>query len=118
MLYSPDSHQHPEAAQELIEHLRFIEQEGLQKCQNRAPTGLGAEISLVDLTYYPMFEQWAVLEHYRGVQLPPGLDRLKQWWETMATRESVRAIAHSPEFYIERYGQFDRAIKAQTMSLK
>lgn len=72
------------------------------------------------------FEQWAVLAHYRGCQLPTGIDRLKQWWE-VANRESVRAmpaqsdwrsvacgadIANSQEFYLERYAQLAQASKA------
>ena len=112
LLYNPDPQQQAEAAKELPEHLRFIEHEGLRKMSEDGPYWLGAEISLVDLTYYPLFEQWAVLAHYRGCQLPTGLDRLKQWWETVANRESVRAITHSPEFYIERYAQFAQARKA------
>lgn len=109
LLYgSPDPKQQAVAATELTEYLRFIEQEGLQKL-SEGPYWLGSEISLVDLTYYPLFEQWAVLAHFRGVQFPVGLDRLQHWWDTMATRESVRAIAKSPEFYLERYAQFAQA---------
>lgn len=113
LLYSPSSQQQATAAKELPDHLQFIEQEGLQKLSADGPYWLGKEISLVDFTYYPFFEQWAVLEHFRGVQLPTRLDRLKQWWETMATRASVRAIAQAPEFYLERYGQLAQARNAR-----
>ena len=112
LLYTPDPQQQVEGAKELTEHLLFIEHEGLRKMSENGPYWLGAEISLVDLTYYPLFEQWAVLAHYRGLQLPTGLDRLKQWWETVANRESVRAIANSQEFYLERYAQLAQARKA------
>ena len=112
LLYTPDPQQQVEGAKELTEHLLFIEHEGLRKMSDDGPYWFGAEISLVDLTYYPLFEQWAVLAHYRGCQLPTGLDRLKQWWETVANRESVRAIANSQEFYLERYGQLAQARKA------
>jgi glutathione S-transferase len=84
----------------------------------RLPGKAGGLPDLVDLTYYPLFEQWAVLEHFRGVQLPTGLDRLKQWWETMKNRESVRAIAHPSAFYLEQYGQLEQARKAQTANPK
>ncbi len=110
LLYmSQTPQQQAEAQQELTEHLQFMEQEGLQKLSVKGPYWLGSEISLVDLTCYPVFEQWAVLEHFRGYQLPPGLDRLKQWWEAVAARESVRAIAKPPELYIQRYAQFAQA---------
>lgn len=105
LLLSPDPQQQAEVGKELTEHLQFIEYEGLQKMSEEGPYWFGAEMSLVDLTYYPWFEQLVVLEHFRGFQLPSGLDRLKQWWETVANRESVRAIANSQEFYIERYAR-------------
>jgi glutathione S-transferase len=68
---------------------------------------------LVDLTFYPWFEQSNVLEHFRGFQMPSGLDRLQQWQAAVAERAAVRSIANSPEFYLERYGRlaqkmFDR----------
>jgi glutathione S-transferase len=111
-LHSKDPQQYRDVAKELIEHLRFIEQEGLQKLSAEGPYWFGAEISLVDLTYYPWFEQLAVLEHFRGFKLPTGLDRLKQWWETVANRESVRSIANSPEFYLEHYARLAQLSKA------
>ena len=101
--------QQAQAKQELSEHLQFIEREVLPKMSERGPYWLGSEISLVDLTYYPIFEQWVVLEHFRGFQLPTGLDRLKQWWGAMANRQSVKTIARPPEFYLEQYAQFAQA---------
>jgi glutathione S-transferase len=105
LLVSQNPQQQTESVKDLTEHLRFIEHEGLQKLSAEGPYWFGAEISLVDLTYYPWFEQLTVLEHFRGFQLPTGLDRLKQWWETVANRESVRSIANSQEFYLERYAR-------------
>ncbi|MBW4622540.1 MAG: glutathione S-transferase family protein [Cyanosarcina radialis HA8281-LM2] len=105
LLYSRDPQPQTAVLQELAEHLQFIEHQGLAKMSDSGPYWLGKELSLVDLTFYPWFEQLAVLEHFRGFQLPPGLDRLKQWWETVAERESVRSIAKSPEFYLERYAR-------------
>ena len=112
LLYSQDSHQYPELVKELAEHLLFIENEGLLKISDDAPYWLGSEISLVDLTYYPWFEQWHVLAHYRGFQFPSGLNRLKKWWEAVASRQSVCAIAKSQEFYIESYARFAQSSKA------
>ncbi|MBW4691970.1 MAG: glutathione S-transferase family protein [Lyngbya sp. HA4199-MV5] len=109
LLYGSEPKQHPDIVKELIAHLHVME-EGLQEMSD-GPYWLGSEISLVDLTYYPLFEQWAVLEHFRGVPLPTGLDRLKQWWGTAANRESVRAIARTSEFYIKQYGQLEQTRK-------
>jgi glutathione S-transferase len=104
LLHGRDSH--PTALlTELIEHLRFMEHEGLCKNPTNAPYWMGTELSLVDLTFYPWFEQLAVLEHFRGFGLPSGLDRLQEWQAALVQREAVRSIANSPEFYLERYGQ-------------
>lgn len=89
--------------------LLFIEREGLQKASDNGSYWFGSEISLVDFTYYPWFEQLSVLEHFLGFQLPAGLDRLQQWWEAVASRESVRAIAKDRDFYIESYGKLARS---------
>ncbi len=112
LLYGSDPQSRTKILQEIAEHLLFIEREGLPKMSDRGPYWLGSEISLVDLTYYPWFEQLAVLEHFRGFQLPSVLDRLKVWWEAVANRESVRTIAKSQEFYIESYARFAQSSKA------
>lgn len=117
LLYSPVPQPQAEIRKELTEHLQFVEQEGLQKLSMEGPYWLGPELSLVDLTYYPWFEQWAVLEHFRECQFPPGLDRLKQWWKTMSNQESVRAIAQPPDFYIERYARLAQAMTVSTRGL-
>jgi glutathione S-transferase len=105
-----DRDPHPRALlTELTEHLLFMEHEGLRKNPASTPYWLGTELSLVDLTFHPWFEQLAVLEHFRGFGWPSGLDRLQEWCETVAQRESVRAIANSPEFYLERYGRLVQA---------
>ncbi len=111
LLYGRDPQAKTVILKELTEYLQFIEHEGLRKTSDAGPYWLGAEISLVDLTYYPWFEQIGVLEHFRGFQLPAGLDRLQQWWSTMANRDSVQAIAKPQEFYLERYAQLEQQRK-------
>jgi glutathione S-transferase len=98
---------------ELSEHLRFMEHEGLSKNPASTPYWLGTELSLVDLTFYPWFEQLAVLEHFRGFQWPSGLDRLQQWQAAVAQQEAVKSIANSPEFYLERYGRLAQMMFAR-----
>jgi glutathione S-transferase len=105
LLLTSDLLQQAEGVKELSKYLQFVEQEGLQKLSAEGPYWLGTEISLVDLTYYPWFEQVAVLEHFRGFQFPNGLARLKKWCEAVANRESVRAIAKSQEFYLKHYAR-------------
>ncbi len=112
LLHGYGSHQQAEETKTLIEHLHFIEQEGLKKLSSKGPYWFGLEFSLVDLTYYPWFGQWCVLEYFLNLQLPSGLERLQAWWEAVADRPSVRTIAKPKEFYIEQYAQLIRASKA------
>jgi glutathione S-transferase len=111
LLYSRDLQPPSALLKELTEHLRFMEHEGLRKISASGPYWLGKALSLIDLTFYPWFEQLKVLEHFRNFQFPSGLDRLQQWWVAVAQRESVRSIANSPEFYLEHYGRLAQASK-------
>jgi len=105
LLYSEDPQPQTTVLKELTEHLLSIEHEGLSKISDSEPYWLG-KLSLVDVTFYPWFEQLAVLEHFRGFQLPSGLEHLRKWWEAVANRDSVRSIAKSQDFYLERYARF------------
>ncbi len=57
----------------------------------------------------------AVLEHFRGFQFPGGLERLKQWWETVANQELVQAIAKSQEFYLEHYARLLQGLASPSL---
>lgn len=107
LLVSQDPQQQANARQKIIEHLHFIEEE-LKTLSKNGFYWFGEQISLVDLTYYPWFEQVKVLEQLRGFRFPVELERLKQWWEAVAKRESVSAIAKPPEFYYEQYAQMQK----------
>lgn len=65
---------------------------------------LGAQLTLVDATYYPWFEQFGVLESFFGLLWPKRCERLARWRDAMARHPSVAAIAQSSEFYLRRYG--------------
>jgi glutathione S-transferase len=110
---SHDAHQQSQAMKILTEQLQFIDQEGLRNSSAAHPYWLGSEISLVDLTYYPWFEQVGVLGYFRGFQFPTGLERLERWWREIENCTSVQMLAKSSEVYIEGYSQFDQARKAQ-----
>lgn len=91
-------------AQELQNHLLFMESEGINT--NNGEYWLGETLSLVDLSFYPWFERWAVLEHYRGFGLPSSCQRLQEWYKVMTLRESVQAIAHPADLYIQQYTKY------------
>ncbi|KAF3886441.1 MULTISPECIES: glutathione S-transferase family protein [Nostocales] len=106
LLRSPNLEQQQAAAEELRNHLQFIENEAFAKLSKDGPYWFGESISLVDLTYFPWFERWVALKEYRGFQIPSELTRLRQWKHALKERDSVKAIANSKEFYLQRYAKF------------
>ena len=91
--------------QQFLDHLRFMEREGIS-LQGEGPYWFGASPTLVDLTFYPWFERWSVLEHYRNLHLPSECPKLKQWWEEMSKRESVKKTSNPPDTYVQSYEKY------------
>ena len=89
-----------------------MESEALSTRPADGPYWVGPELSLVDLTFYPWFEQLAALQHFRDVCMPHDARRLVQWWEAVAQRGSLRAIAKPPQFYIDHYPRHDAELAA------
>lgn len=72
----------------------------------RQPDGcywFGQNVGLTDIAFYPWFERWAVLEHYRGASIPGELTSLLRWIKTMQGREVIKKARQSAEFYIAGY---------------
>lgn len=84
---------------ELRAHFLFMESAGIGSA--KGPYWLGERLSLVDLTYEPWFERIPVMEHYRGVGLPPECRRLRTLAESLMERPSVQSIALPLDRYIE-----------------
>ena len=101
LLLNQDPTQQQELSQELHNQLLFMESEGIGS--ENGSYWFGKSLSLVDISFYPWFERWSVIEHYRSFTLPSSCTRLKQWHSVMANRESVQAIAHQADFYIQQY---------------
>lgn len=112
LLYGPHRQNRPPALEQIETALRFIETEALTKKPTEGPYWLGANLSLVDLTFYPWFEQLAALQHFRGIRMPSDLARLTQWQDALARRDAVRSMAKGPDFYIEQYGRIHPELAA------
>jgi len=89
----------------LLESLEYIETQGLQKTSSDGPFWFGANPSLVDLSFYPWFERWAALEHYRGSLPIVRFERLRRWRDALAARASVKDIQNATAYYVERYAK-------------
>lgn len=91
---------------EMTEHLHFIEQRGLQELSSDGPYWLGDRFSLLDITYYPWFERWPVLEHYRGLNIPHDCKQLQRWHAAMRDRVAVQTTAQPAADHIEQYARY------------
>jgi glutathione S-transferase len=90
---------------EFIEALLFIEQEGFGKFSGNGDYFFGEQLSLVDISFYPWFERLPVIEHFRKFELPAETPRIQKWWAALRDRESIKAVANSKEFYLERFSK-------------
>lgn len=91
---------------ELGEALLFIEREALAKLSGGGPYWFGRVPSLVDFTYYPWFERLPALQQLSSFALPSELERVLRWHDAVQARPSVRAIANSTQFYLDRYRSY------------
>jgi glutathione S-transferase len=107
LLYGPHRHNTAPALEQLAATLKIIETEALAKRSVDGPFWLGPELSLVDLSFHPWFEQLAVLEQFRDFRMPSDLVRLERWRGDIAQRSSVRALFNPPQFYVEFYRRLD-----------
>lgn len=107
LLYGPHRHNRAPELELIAGALRFMETEALARRRANGPYWLGPEPSLVDLTFYPWFEQLPAVEHFRDVRLPPDLHRLEEWRDAVAQRSCVRAVDKPAPFYIEHYPHHD-----------
>lgn len=91
------------AKAELSEILQHIERNGFAEHGGRGPFLLGADPSLVDFAFYPWFERWAGLAHYRNFAVPAEHARLQRWISAVRQLDAVREHENPPEFYVQRY---------------
>lgn len=106
VLLVQDSEKQQAWASEVRKQLLFMETEGLGKLSDSGPYWLGESLSLVDLSFYPWFERWPAIAHYRGLSLPPECTRLQQWYDTLQNLKPIQ-MTHSPgEFHIEQYAKY------------
>ncbi|KYF77877.1 glutathione S-transferase [Sorangium cellulosum] len=104
LLRAETPEQEAEGRKALGDVLAFIEREALAK--SSGPYWLGAEISLVDLAFYPWFERLPAVGRLRGFSIPAELTRLQAWLDAVQARDAVRANLNPVDFYVERYAKF------------
>jgi glutathione S-transferase len=104
LLTERDERESEERARKLRDCLDYMEKEGL--AETPGSFWMGKKVSLVDLSFYPFFERFPALEHYRGFQIPRSCPKILHWIESMQSRPSVQAEASPPDFYIQAYARY------------
>ena len=105
LLREADPSARPEKAEKLLEALRYMETSGLEKL-GANPYWLGDSISIVDVAFWPWFERFAAMTHYRGFTIPDDCTRLNAWVAAMRERPAVQKAANPPEFFINAYARY------------
>jgi glutathione S-transferase len=106
LLRAPHESASHKAAAELTSVLRYLETEGFAKAELPGPFFFGEELSLVDFTFFPWFERWEALQHFRGLAIPSELRRLHAFHGAVRSLDTVKEQASPTSFYIERYAQY------------
>jgi glutathione S-transferase len=101
LVFELDETKHEGIRQALRSSLKEIEA-GLAETAP-GPYWLGEELTLVDLTFYPFFEQAQVLAEYRDFTMPQDHANLNRWLAAMRSRTSVQDSRRDTEFYITAY---------------
>lgn len=107
LLKARDADGQREAQDKLVTVLRTIDEE-LSRRRQEGPYWSGCRVGLADIAFYPWFERWPVLEHYRGLALPGELKALSGWIETMRQRDAVIIAGMPAAFYIAGYQDYAR----------
>ncbi len=102
LLEAKDAQRRAELGDRVRQDLRHMETKGMATLSS-GPFWLGSSVSLVDLAFWPFFERFPLLSHYREVTIPEDCQRLRRWCDKMAARPSVRQTMHDASWYIERY---------------
>ncbi len=105
LLRGTDPTARPEKAEKLLEALRYMEKSGLEKLGSN-PYWMGDSISIVDVAFWPWFERFAALTHYREFTIPDDCTRINAWVAAMRERPAVQQAANPPEFFINAYARY------------
>jgi glutathione S-transferase len=106
LLMAQDPKERKSLSEKLAESLVFMENEGLAKTSGNGPYWFGDRVSLVDITYFPLFQRFCATEHYRGFEIPAECKRVRGLIAAMGERESVKSTSLPPEELIKHYARY------------
>lgn len=105
LLKAQQAAEQADAAAELCTLLGVLDDE-LKRRRGEGRYWFGWQVGLTDITFYPWFERWAVLEHYRGLRIPDHFTALLGWIETMQGRDAVGLGGKPAGYYVAAYADY------------
>jgi glutathione S-transferase len=87
------------------EALTLLE-EHLERSGMPAPFFAGERFTLVDATYAPAFERFAVLPRLRGYEIPGRFPRIRRWMAALESHPAVAAHAMPLDVLLRNYQGF------------
>lgn len=100
LVFELDESKHEDIRTALRQSLKVIDD---ALAEHDGPYWLGDNVSLIDITYYPFFEQAEVLAAYRKFVMPTDLENINRWVAAMQARDSVKINRRDSEFYVSAY---------------
>jgi len=105
LLKAQDEEKQMKLAADMCSVLETLNSE-LQRTKGEGPYWYGWQVGLTDIAFYPWFERWPLLEHYRGLKIPDHLHDLLSWIETMQGRDAVQLGSEPISYYIDQYAAY------------
>jgi glutathione S-transferase len=102
-IFTRDAEARRQLAAEMVDSVRFIENELMARRSGRGPYAFGDRFTLADIALYPWFEQAGALEQFSEFRLPPGCTGLSEWRRAVSGRKAVQQCARPSEWYATRY---------------
>ncbi|MEQ8195222.1 MAG: glutathione S-transferase family protein [Rhodospirillales bacterium] len=112
LLMAQDPAEQASLSDKLAASLLFVETEGLAKTGGNGPFWFGDWVSLVDVTYMPLFQRLCATEHYRGFKVPADCKRIHALIEAMNERESVKSTSLPAADLIKHYAGYAQPAKS------
>lgn len=67
---------------------------------------MGKEPGVVDFTFFPHVQRFAVLQHYRDFEIPEECVRLRQWIDAMSELDAIRITSAPDETLIANWRKY------------
>ncbi len=106
VIQNKDEAKDGELKSNLSDRLRKAERDGFGELSGDGPYWLGADVSLIDLAWFPFFERLPAWTHYRGFAIPGDCPKIARWAAAMSERASAQAVANDADYYIQGYARY------------